>query len=44
MATSTDLFARRNRARIAGVVLIAALNYVLAYGRTGREVVAKRPD
>ena len=26
------------------IVFGAALNYVLAYGRTGREVVAKRPD
>lgn len=30
MAASTDLFARRNRARIAAVVLISACNYVLA--------------
>ena len=30
MAASTDLFARRNRARIVAVVLIAACNYVLA--------------
>ena len=30
MAASTDLFARRNRARIVVVVLIAACNYVLA--------------
>jgi len=30
VAASTDLFAQRNRARIAAVVLIAACNYVLA--------------
>ena len=30
MAASTDLFERRNRARIAAVVLIAAVNYVIA--------------
>jgi heat shock protein HtpX len=30
VAASTDLFARRNRARIVAVVLIAAVNYVLA--------------
>ena len=30
MAASTDLFARRNRARIVAVVLLAACNYVLA--------------
>lgn len=30
MAASTDLFARRNRARIVAVVLVAACNYVLA--------------
>ena len=30
MAASTDLFARRNRARIVAVVLIAACNYVIA--------------
>ena len=30
MAASTDLFERRNRARIAAVVLIAAINYVVA--------------
>ena len=30
MAAATDLFARRNRARIVAVVLIAACNYVLS--------------
>jgi heat shock protein HtpX len=30
VAASTDLFARRNRARIVAVVLVAACNYVLA--------------
>jgi heat shock protein HtpX len=30
VAASTDLFERRNRARIAAVVLIAAVNYVIA--------------
>ena len=30
MAASTDLFERRNRARIVAVVLIAAVNYVIA--------------
>jgi heat shock protein HtpX len=30
VAASTDLFARRNRARIVAVVLLAACNYVLA--------------
>ena len=30
MAASTDLFERRNRGRIAAVVLIAAVNYVIA--------------
>ena len=30
MAAATDLFARRNRARIVAVVLIAACNYVIA--------------
>ena len=30
MAASTDLFERRNRARIVAVVLIAALNYVIS--------------
>ena len=30
MAASTDLFERRNRARIAAVVLIAAVNYVIS--------------
>ena len=30
MAASTDLFARRNRARIVAVVVIAACNYVLS--------------
>src|SRR4029079_2367608 len=30
VAASTDLFARRNRARIAAVVLISACNYVLS--------------
>jgi hypothetical protein len=30
VAAATDLFERRNRARIVGVVVIAAANYVLA--------------
>ena len=34
VAASTDLFERRNRARIVAVVLISALNYVLAVGLT----------
>jgi len=39
VAASTDLFERRNRARIAAVVLIAAVNYVIAVALAAVAVV-----